>query len=376
MAFVYDNIDAAPEQIWNRLDTISVLETRAWLGLPRWPDDGVGYLVSGDTMLPFRMMTDPHGWTAMNLVDICAGEALELGMDETAVAAVRAVAVPHLVVAAPGYHTVPIGRRDSGALCRIVDAVEEEATARKVPWGFAHLPPEGDYLLRILRDRGYETAVVSASAWLDLPGWGFSDYLASFQNHRRNEIRREIRQFSALNCTVSKARGESVADWLPITAELEAILQRSHGFSAEPTYFLETQQAYLRRFGDRMHVIRADLAGQTVATVTLFSSGSDIVVRSLGLREGADIRKAAVYFNITYYAVIDLAYQLGIRRISFGPRALRTKALRGARLVPLHAALPPEAPEPLSALLKRAGPRVLLALAAFRHSKIENGMAG
>ncbi len=353
----YDDIDGTPDRIWDRPGQVPVLESREWLGLPRWPRDGAGYLVAGRSLLPMRLVSDPHGWPAMNLVDACAGEALGLGSDDATVAAARATVVPHLMVAAPGYHTVPVGGRDPRALGRLVDAVEREAADRKVTWGFAHLPPEADSLLTVLRERGYQIAVVSATAHLDLPGREFGDYLAAFGHHRRNQISRERRQFAEAGGTVSSSSGAGAADWFADSAGLEAELQRSHGFDADPDYFRETQQAYLRRFGDRMHLLRAQLGGETVAMVTLFRGGDDLAGRTVGLRDGPAVHAAGVYFNVCYYGVIDLAYRLGIRRVRLGPRAWRAKARRGARLVPLRAAIPPTAPEPLRALLAQTAGR-------------------
>src|SRR5439155_16296290 len=114
---------------------------RDWLAASRWPDDqGQRYLLCGSGLLPIRTVDDPRAWSRMNLVDICVGTPFDLPRDSGTEAAARAASVPHLLVAAPGYFTVPVGvGADPGAL---VEAAVELARVSELPLGFAYLPPE------------------------------------------------------------------------------------------------------------------------------------------------------------------------------------------------------------------------------------------
>jgi Peptidogalycan biosysnthesis/recognition len=351
MADLYQSLDHAPAALWDQSATTTVLQSPQWLALPRWPGDGVGYLVNDRTLLPLRTMTDPHGWPSMNLVDICAGESLDLPADPALVAAARTAAVPHLLVAAPGYYTLPVGDRGGEALAGVVDAVRAGAKARGVPYGFGHLPPDADDLLQALRQQGFRDGLASATTRLDLTGSTFDDYLAQLGRSRRSLVRRERARFAAAGGALRGVCGAAVAAWLPVAADLEAELQAAHGFRAEPAFFVEANRAYLHRFGDRMHLMWAELDGEPVASVTVFAGDRDLAMRTVGMRFRPQVRQAAAYFNVTYHGVIELAYRLGLRRIMFGPRSWRAKTLRGARLVPLRAALPPDAPRPLHDLL-------------------------
>jgi hypothetical protein len=353
---LHEVIETTPAAVWaagTAAPAASVFTSREWLGLPRWPGDGAGYLVHDRTLLPFRVMADAHGWSSMNLVDICAGEAFEVDTDRLAVDAVREILFPHLVVAAPGYHTVPIGDRRAGALEALVDAFVAEARIRGTTLGFAHLPPEAGDLTGILRARGFRIGITSATARLDLPGQDFDGYLATLGSGRRSMARRERARFEAAGGTVRAACGEEMSPLLPVAAELEAELNRSHGFDAAPEYFLDTNREYLSRFGDRMHLLCAELRGEPVATVTVFAGDHDLVARSVGLRLQPAVRHAAVYFNVYFYATIALAQRLGLRTIRFGTRAWDSKAARGARTIPLRTALAPDAPRQLVDLLDR-----------------------
>ena len=110
-AFTADLGDV-PGSIWAAPSPAPVYTARQWLAASRWPGDGMRYLLAGGLMLPVRSVTDPAAWSRMNLVDICAGTAFGDWADPGLVARARSDAVPHLLVAAPGYFTVPIGPAD------------------------------------------------------------------------------------------------------------------------------------------------------------------------------------------------------------------------------------------------------------------------
>lgn len=364
MGTLHDDIDSVPDAVWRRTVAGSVYETKEWLSLPRWPGDGAGYLQAADTMVPARIVTDPGAWPSMNLVNICAGVGFDLPVGDGELARARRSLVPHLIVAAPGFHTVPIGARDRAALVGLVDAVAAESAARALPAGFAHLPPEADGLLQVLRERGYRDGVAYANARLDLPGSGFADFLRLFRRDRRNTIRNERARFAAAGGTVQVLRGAEVAPWSAAVAELEAELNARHGFTTEATYFEEQNGDYARRFGDRMYLIRADLGGRPVGSMIVFAGPHDVVMRSAGLQGSDAVRSAYAYFEICYQ-VVELAYRLGVRRIMQGPRAWRAKTLRGARLVPLRVALAPDVPAAARELLTRTDATVRGILAEY-----------
>jgi hypothetical protein len=330
------NIDEVPPGVWAAACPAPAYTTREWLAASRWPGDGSRYLLADDLVMPARTVHDPVAWSRMNLVDICAGTAFGAWADARAVADARAEAVPHLLVAAPGYFTVPIGPPD-GDLVALVDAAEDQG----LPVGFAYLPPQAELLLDVLRRRGYVAGVVSATTRLDLPGDTFDDYLGCLTSRRRGQVRREMRRFAEAGGTVDHAVGADAAGWLGLVAQLESALQQAHGFTASDNLYLALNRRFLDQFGPSMHLLRASLHGEPVATVTLLHTGGEMVVRAFGACDHPEVRAAMVYFNLVYYASIGLAQRLGVRRMWFGTSTVDTKRWRGLTVVPLRAAIGP-----------------------------------
>ena len=232
------DLDDVPGSVWAAASPAPVYTARAWLAASRWPGDGMRYLLGGGLMMPARTVTDPAAWSRMNLVDVCAGTAFGDWADAGAVARARAEAVPHLLVAAPGYFTVPIGPAD-GDVSALVDAVEGLCLeGQRLVAGFAYLPPEAGPLLGELRRRGYATGVISVTTRLDLPGDSFEDYLAGLSGRRRGQVRHEVRCFTQAGGAIDHASGSGVVEQLPLVARLENALQRAHGYAAgDESYF-------------------------------------------------------------------------------------------------------------------------------------------
>lgn len=335
-----------PEAIWAAPSPAPVYTARQWLAASRWPGDGMRYLLAGGLLLPVRTVTDPAGWSRMNLVDICAGTAFGDWADPGLVARARSAAVPHLLAAAPGYFTVPIGPA-GGDVSALVDAVE----AQGQPAGFAYLPPEAGPLLTELRRRDYTTGVVSVTTRLDLPGDSFDDYLAGLSGRRRGQVRHEMRCFANAGGAIDHASGDDVIGQLPLVARMENALQRAHGYAVSDDPYLVLNRTFADLFGPSLHLLRASLHGEPVATVTLLHVGDDLVVRAFGGVDSPRARAAVAYFNLVYYASIKLGLRLAARRVWFGPAALEAKRGRGLALVPLAGAVGPDGPGPLRSLL-------------------------
>ena len=216
----------------------------------------------------------------------------------------------------------------------LVDAIEGQGQVA----GFAYLPPEADSLLGELRRRDYATGLVSVTTRLDLPGDSFDDYLAGLSGRRRGQVRHEIRCFAQAGGTVDHASGADVIAQLPLVARLENALQRAHGYAVGDESYLALNRRLADLFGSSLHLLRASLHGEPVATVTLLHAGDDLVVRAFGGADSQEARAALVYFNLVYYASIALGQRLAVRRVWFGPSAIEAKRGRGLALVPLTGA--------------------------------------
>jgi predicted N-acyltransferase len=349
-AFIADLGDV-PGSVWAAPSPAPVYTAREWLAASRWPGDGMRYLLAGGLMVPVRLVTDPAAWSRMNLVDICAGTAFGDWADPGVVARARSEAVPHLLVAAPGYFTVPIGPAD-GDVSALVSAVEEHAVEEQGQVaGFGYLPPEAGSLLGELRRRDYTTGVVSVTTRLDLPGDSFDDYLAGLSGRRRGQVRHEVRCFTKAGGTIDHVSGADVIGRLPLVARLENALQRTHGYAASDESYLALNRTFADLFGSSLHLLSASLHGEPVATVTLLHVGDDLLVRAFGGADSPETRAAVVYFNLVYYASIALGQRLAVRRVWFGTSTIEAKRGRGLTLVPLTGAVGPRGSDALRSLL-------------------------
>jgi predicted N-acyltransferase len=329
----------------------SLFETRRWLAASEWPGSDLRYVVADETraMVPARLVTEPFAWPNMNVVDICAGEKAGVEPDPRDVAKARRSATPHLLVATPGYETRLVGRHSTDAAQSIVDAVEREGSEAGAMVAFAYLPPD-DVLRDVLRLRGYVDGLVSATTSCALPAGGFEAYLARLPAKRRTEARRERRVFARRGGTLRFLRGDEIEPFVSPLAELEATLQRTHGNDVETALLEDQALRFLAEFGSDMCLVVGEVGGRPAASATAFRHGDSLLGRSAGLDPEVAGRTLA-YFNAVYYGVIELAYLLDVRRVSFGISSLDAKVKRGASLVPLRAALHPDAPPILEALL-------------------------
>jgi predicted N-acyltransferase len=342
-----------PRSVWQAqaAEPRSIFESRRWLAASEWPGGDLRYVVADDAraMVPARLVTDPLAWPNMNLVDVCAGAKAGVEPDPGDVDEARRAATPHLLVAAPGYETRLVGRRSTDAAHSVVDAVEREGSNAGAVIAFAYLPPDG-VLLEVLRRRGYVDGLVSATTWCALPPGGFTAYLERLPAKRRSEAGRERRVFARHGGTLRVLCGGKSEPFVPTLAELEAALQRTHGNDVERSQLEDQALRFLAEFGSDMYVVVGDVEGRAAACATAFRHGDSLLGRSVGL-DPELARGTLAYFNVVYYGVIELAYRLGVRRVSFGISSLEAKVRRGASLVPLRAALHPNAPPVLESLL-------------------------
>ena len=164
-------------------------------------------------------------------------------------------------------------------------------------------------------------------------------------------MRHEIRCFASAGGTIDHASGAGVIGQLPLIARLEDALQRAHGYAAGEESYLTLNRTFADLFGPSLHLLRASLHGEPVATVTLLHAGDDLVVRAFGGADTPEARAAVVYFNLVYYASIALGLRLAARRVWFGTSTIEAKRGRGLALVPLTGAVGPGGGGTLRSLL-------------------------
>jgi hypothetical protein len=344
-------VEDLPADLWKRWPPGSLPRTLRWLQACRVPGDGaLGILAAGgEAAVAGRAVDRPDAWPPMNAVDVCSGLRYGVEADATEVEAARRLAVPHLLVAFPGYDTGLVG--DPAAGPALVSAVRAAAHAGGRLPACAYLPP-GEPLLTALQRAGWATGLVAAAAMLELEQPSFAAYLASLSRKRREGMRREMRRFESADGRVEVLPAPDAGGALRHVARLEARVSGRHGRPEPPARPAGVNRRLAAAFGPDMLVVLARLLGRPVASAVLFRHGDELHVRSAGIDYEA-APPVFAHFVATYTTPVRLACRLGLRRVSFGTAALAAKVARGARLVPLAAALPPEAPPALLRLLDR-----------------------
>lgn len=343
-----EDMPAAP---WERWPPRSLLRSRRWLQACRVPGDQAVCVRTdaGDGLVTGRLVDRPHAWARLNAVDVCAGLLYGVPTDAGEVEAARRAAVPHLLVAFPGYDTGLVG--PPAAADAMVASVASAASAAGALPAYAYLPPD-EPLLAALRRAGYVTGLVAATARLDLAEPSFAAYLASLPGKRRNELRREVRRFEEAGASIEVLPAPAASGVLDEVAALEASVSGHHGRPEPASRPAAINARLAAAFGDDMLVVVARRGGRSVASAVLLRHGDELHARSSGIDYPA-ARPIFAYFVATYAAPIRIACELGLRRVGFGIAAHQAKVARGARLVPLAAALPPSAPPSLLRMLER-----------------------
>lgn len=345
-------VEELPPALWEAWPPASLARSRRWLQACRVPGDRALSVrnEAGDGLLACRLVCLPDAWPRLNAVDVCAGHLFDVPFDEADADEARRLAIPHLLVAFPGYDTGVVGNPSPDTARSLVEAVEEVARALGALPVYAYVPAGERPLLEALGRSGYVTGVVAATAMLELPGPSFADYLASLSSSRRAMVRRERRRFTDSGATVATLPATAAAPVLPQVAELEANVSAHHG-QPEPASRPAAINARLAEaFGEEMLVVLARRGGRCLASATVFRHGDELHVRAAGVDYEA-AQPVCAHFVAAYYTPIELACALGLRRVRFGIAAFRPKVNRGARLVPLLAALPAGAPPSLLRLL-------------------------
>jgi Acetyltransferase (GNAT) domain len=344
-------VEDLPAALWERWPPRSPLRSRRWLQACRVPGDQALCVRTevGDGLVAGRLVDRPDAWARLNAVDICAGLLFGVAADAAEVEAARRLAVPHLLVAFPGYDTGLVGAPT--AADAVVAAVASTASAAGALPAYAYLPPD-EPLLAALRRAGYVTGLVAATARLDLAEPSFPAYLASLPGKRRREIRREVRRFEGAGASIEVLPAPAAAGVLAEVAALEASVSGRHGRQEAPSAPAAVNARLAAAFREDMLVVVARHGARCLASATMFRHGDELHVRSAGIDYEA-ARPLFAHFVVAYVTPVRVACDLGLRRVGFGIAAFGAKVARGARLVPLAAALPAHAPLSLLRLLER-----------------------
>jgi hypothetical protein len=246
---------------------------------------------------------------------------------------------PSLVLTYPGLECFPIGpgARSGPALDAAIAGVIATARAegaRTVT--FLYVQPEDEALVSALRRAGLVEYPTAVRANLRLPGDTFADYLAGLRRDQRHGIERVRRRLAERGVSTRRLQ-LSTADTDTFEALVGLRLKHREKYGKRPDETGERRllAAFQDGFGDRVTVFLAVAGDRTIGFALVLDAGEIQHVWTSGT-DYTDPRSSYVYFEVTYHAPIEAAYQTGVREISFGYGTERTKVERGCRLDVVH----------------------------------------
>lgn len=259
--------------------------------------------------------------------------------------------LPHLLLTHPGYSTFPVGAgsSDPAASRHLLERILEWAAAEGLVAVALPYVESGSPLAEAARATGFSGWPLTEDSYLDVPEGGFDGYLAGFGSHRRQRIRAERRRLHARGLRGRPVRtiSEPLLDRM---AHLRVAQRRRYGLAGDPAAERDRLVEVVGSLGDLVDVfvVEAPPPGDAPPRAGDVSEPLSfaLLVRDRdvwhGLAVGTDYddpRSGSVYFEVAYYAPLELARERGIRRISYGLAASRTKALRGCQLQPVECLL-------------------------------------
>jgi hypothetical protein len=308
----------------------TLFDTREWAIASRWPTDPTQYVMFGEALLPFRLVQNRDTWINADANALAGGyKYLSQGTLEE-----DERIYPHVITMGPGYYT-----ESGGSEADTQHLVEHLEHLSHHPIMFAYVYPGGT-LSRVLERRNYVSGMISASAWLPLPGKHFNDYLDMLNANRRRSVRRELAAFNRTGVTVTTYVGKASTAHLSTFACLSNAVQRHHGNNPDPNDTLHQLHQFVDLFGDRVIFFFGRANGKTIAATMAVICHGMIFARDIGLEYDERSRDAMVYFNMAYYEVIRYAYDNGLKIVCAGISTFKAKALRGFQLIPLLAYVP------------------------------------
>lgn len=232
-----------------------------------------------------------------------------------------------------------LNREDSHrVLTFLLEAVASNGVKRGARSTALLFAPEHPALLSALAAANYSWAPSGSTVVLSVPEGGFEAH-AAMQPHKRRGVmrseRRRVRNDPAVSFStrlLSEAVQEDVDLWVGNLVKYgEVTLDSAPVISAR---IHDTAEA----FGDDAFVVEMRREGRLLGAVLVLREGDILFTRYCGTRPG-NRRSDAVYFNILFYEMLDVAEDLGVALLSYGPDLAQSKISRGATVEKLIVAV-------------------------------------
>jgi predicted N-acyltransferase len=181
-----------------------------------------------------------------------------------------------------------------------------------------HVPLEAS-TWQSLRAAGCTPVSQWQNTTLDIAWSSFDDYVAARPGHDRHEMRRMRRRAEREGITIEPATVPPQE--FPFLWTLIENVQRRH--NADTPYADDLLQRALTVLGSDLHVLLARQSGDVIGCVVLVRSQDELIAKWLGLDYTRTLNTATYFMSLA--ACVDLAINLGVRRLRLGATAYSTK---------------------------------------------------
>ncbi len=219
------------------------------------------------------------------------------------------------------------------AISEVLGGVEAMARAQDLrSVAFFYVPAEETLLRQVLGQRGYlEFGPTLNVSILQVPPT-FEDYLRKLSKSRRRNVSWERNKIarSGVQVGLEKLDRKLSEEMLPLEAEL----YRKYGHEQHPTEMARIlHHEVIEQFGDAAQVITVRAEGALRAYAAYIQSNKTLYSRDAGF-DYAWQKKLPLYYEVVFYAAIELAIRSGVQQIYYSYAAEETKVSRGCDLHP------------------------------------------
>jgi uncharacterized protein len=175
--------------------------------------------------------------------------------------------------------------------------------------------------------------LLEADAWIEVPDGGWAAWEERLSSKRRQRVRREVRRFHDAGFHIE--HWPLSACWQQLGRLARATLAK-HGQDGEAEAELAgVLRNHVRCLGEAAQTaLLWDVEGALVGFCLYYVWGDTIFLRWAGF-DYKRLAGSGEYFNVVYYAQVEVASELGLRWLHAGVKSIDAKALRGAQLRPL-----------------------------------------